>query len=174
MMRYILSLFCLVLLAGLTFPCSSSAHSTKGRIKIDLSEKSPTVDDFAYFMESYVHRHFYDGKFEKTKNRFYVKEFKRVEQNGNSATVHFITLDNKEKSDFEDTMTFQRGDGGVWSYTEPSGTVVVVYTYVQKWGYFYKKYILPISIGGIAVAALVLAVLMVRRRKTAMQQPVEA
>lgn len=173
-MRYISSVFFLLLLVTFSFPGSTMAHSTKGRIKINLSEEVPTVDNFAYFMESYVHRHFYDDTFERAEKRFYVKEFKRVELNGNKATVHFITLDNKEKSNFTDSMTFQRGEDGVWFYTEPSGKQVVVYTYVMKWGYYYKKYILPISMVGLGGALVVLAFLLIRKRKTAMPLTAES
>lgn len=174
MIRYIPSLLLLLLLVTFSFPPCTMAHSTKGRIKVDLSEQIPTVDDFAYFMESYVHRHFYIGKYEKTEKRFYIKEFKRVEQKGNTATVHFITLDNKEKSNFADTMTFQRGGDNVWFYTEPSGKQVVVYTYVMKCGYYYNKYILPISIVGLCGALVVLGFLVLRRRKTTLHLTAES
>lgn len=172
-MRYLLSALCLFFLVTVSFPPDSMAHSTKGRIKISLSKKLPTVDDFAYFMESYVHRQFYIGKFEKPDKRFYVKDFKRVEHKGNTATVHFITLDNKEKSSFDDKMTFQRRSDGVWFYTEPTGKEVTVYTYVMKWGYYYNKYIFPLSLFGLAAGIVALIFLFIRRRNTAVHQTAE-
>lgn len=150
---------------------SAQAHSTAGRIKIDLDRKQPTTDDFAYFMESYVHRQLYESEFEKWHKRFYVKEFLRVDQQGDRATVHFLTLDFKEKRDFPDSMTFERNRDGVWYYQpEKGGEKIVVHTYVMKWGYYYQRYILPASVAGLALGLSALALLFIKRRKTGPQQ----
>lgn len=50
---------------------SSAAHSTKGRVKVPLNKDKLTINDIAYFAESYVHRHLYNDKYKKTKKRFY-------------------------------------------------------------------------------------------------------
>ena len=150
---------------------TAAAHSTAGRIKIDLDKKQPTTDDFAYFMESYVHRQLYEGKFEKWQKRFYVKDFLKVDQQGDRATVHFLTLDNMEKKDFADSMSFTRGWNGTWHFQpENSSEQIPVYTYVMKWGYYYERYILPGSIAGLAVGVSALGLLVVKRKKNARRQ----
>lgn len=144
---------------------TSRAHSTKGRLKIDLALEQPTVNDFAYFMESYVNKELYRGKFDKWENRFYVKDFKSVELKGNKAVVSFIRLDAKEKADADQSMTFTREKDGVWYYYPDSGERVKVYTFVMKWAYYYQTYVLPFSIPGLIVSMGVLGVLYFRRKR---------
>jgi hypothetical protein len=141
------------------------AHSTKGRIKIPLKKASIMIDDIAYFAESYVHRQLYKNWFEKSKRRFYVRDFIAVEQNGDRAKVRFTVLDNKEKSTFEDKMVIERDKDGIWYFRpKDGGERVEIYTYVRKWGYYYNTYVLPISIVGIAAAAGLLGVIQIRKR----------
>lgn len=165
----IIGLLCLALLMTVAGP--ASAHSKKGRMKIDLTLEHPTVNDFAFFMDSYVNNEFYRDRFGDTGNRFYVKDFKSVEQKGNRATVTFIALDVKENRDFEDTMTFEREDG-VWYYHTPKGEHITVYTFVMKGAYYYQHYILPFSIPGLIVSACLLGgIMFVRKRRARLPLP---
>ena len=157
----VISLVCLLIIA---LSGSAFAHSTKGRIKIPLSKKTLEIDDVAYFMESYVHRHFYKGKYEKAEKRFYVNKFLKIDQDRNEAMVYFKTLDNKTKKIFDDKMLLHRQPCGVWVYVG-SDEIRPMYTYVKKTGYYYKKYVLPISSGGIFLAVCVLGFLRFRKRK---------
>lgn len=168
----------LALLLGLGLAATAQAHSTKGRIKVELNKAQPTVDDFAYFMESYVHRHLYKDRYEKYKGRFYLKDFVKLEQQGDRATVHFITLDFKAKtrgekykgkSEFPETMIFQRDNQG-WFYQPLVGDPVRVYTYVDKWGYYYQRYVLPGAGVGMVLALGSFTILRQRRKKAAAPQ----
>jgi len=144
----------------------AGAHSTKGRIKIPLEKVAPTIDDVAYFCESYVHREFYRERFEPSQRRFYVKAFVRIDQEGPVATVHFLTLDVKEKRDFHDRMQIRRGTDGVWTYTPATGgEPVPLYTYVTKWGHYYQTCILPLSAAGLVLSAAVFGLLRFGRRR---------
>lgn len=166
----IISMLCLALV--LIASGTSQAHSTKGRMKIDLALEQPTVNDFAYFMESYVNKELYRGKFDKWENRFYVKDFKAVELKGNQAVVSFIRLDVKEKQDSDESMTFTREKDGIWYYYPSTGERVKVYTFVMKWAYYYQTYVLPISISGLIVSACGLGALhFMRRRKSRLPLP---
>jgi hypothetical protein len=158
----------LVLAAVLFFGSTAAAwaHSTKGRIKIPLDKTEVGIDDVAYFVESYVHRQLYKDRYAQSKRRFYVKEFVRVEQKDRQAVVRFIVLDLKENASFPDAMTIERGTDGVWRYPPENGPAPVeIYTYVMKWGYYYKRYVLPISAAGAGLALFFLAVLRLRNRK---------
>jgi hypothetical protein len=152
-------------------PSPVQAHSTKGRIKIPLEKEEIGVDDVAYFVESYVHRKLYKDRFVKHEKRFYVREFTTVEQHGNRAAIHFVVLDNKEKTTFPDAMTVNRGADGVWRYLPANvATPVELYTYVMKWGYYYQRYVLPISVVGAVLALFLLIFLrLIKRRKGAPQ-----
>jgi hypothetical protein len=155
-----------VCLMPLVLAAPSLAHSTKGRIRIPLEKVALTIDDVAYFCESYVHREFYRDRFEPNQRRFYVKAFMRIDQEGPVATVHFLTLDVKEKRDFPDQMQIRRGADGVWTYTPAAGgEPVPLYTYVTKWGHYYQTYILPLSAAGIVLAAAVFGLLRFGRRR---------
>lgn len=157
----------LILTVVLTLCTTAMAHSTKGRMKIDLDLERPSLDDFAFFMESYVYKELYRHQEAQWENRFYVKEFTGLELKDNQAVVRFVRLDTKTKKDVDDRMTFERGQDGVWSFTPLKGERVKVYTYVQKGGYYYKKYILPLSIAGIVLTIGGCGLLyVVRRRKT--------
>ena len=155
--------FCL-LTTGPAAP--AEAHSTKGRIKIPLEKAVLEVDDVAYFFESYVHRQLYRDRFEKSQRRFYVKAFLRIDQDGSLATVHFLTLDVKEKGDFPDRMQIRRGADGVWAYTPAAGKdPVPLYTYVARGRYTYRTYILPGAAAGLVLAAGFFGWLRFRRRR---------
>ncbi len=157
----------LVLTVFLTLCSTASAHSTKGRMKIDLDLEKPTINDFAFFMESYVYKEFYRDREPQWENRFYVKDFKGLELQGNQAVVRFLTLDTKTHKDFADAMRFTRDQDGRWYFTPSRGKKVKVYTYVMKGGYYYKKYGLPLSIAGLILSVGVLGLLyFLRRRKT--------
>jgi hypothetical protein len=144
----------------------AAAHSTKGRIKIPLEKVAPTIDDVAYFCESYVHRELYRHRFENNQRRFYVKEFVRIDREGPVATIHFLTLDVKEKRDFPDRMQIRRGADGVWTYTPAAGgEPVPLYTYVTKWGYYYQTYVLPVSAAGTVLAVALFGLLRFGQRR---------
>jgi hypothetical protein len=163
----IVLLLAAVLLTAAAAPVQ--AHSTKGRIKIPLEKEKIGVDDVAYFVESYVHRELYKDRFEPSEKRFYVKEFVRVARDGPRADIHFIVLDVKEKTTFPGVMTLQRDSDGTWRYWAKNATAPLeVYTYVMKWGYYYQRYILPISMAGAGLALFLLVVLrLIKRRKGA-------
>ncbi|MBN2231409.1 MAG: hypothetical protein JW781_01130 [Deltaproteobacteria bacterium] len=157
-LKTLLLLPALIVLFGL-LAGSAGAHSTAGRIKVDLDLSEPGVDDFAYFIESYVHRQLYDGKFAESRRRFYVREFIGVEHEDRRATVRFLVLDNKNKRIFPDAMNFSRRPDGVWRYRGAAGDFIPVYTYTMRWTYYYRRYILPVSVGGTALGLGLLALL---------------
>jgi hypothetical protein len=143
----------------------AQAHSTKGRKKVPLKKEILGIDDIAYFAESYVHRHLYKNRFEKPERRFYVKEFIAVEQEGSRARIRFIVLDLKENTTFEDVMTIVRGLDGSWYYQpDRDAKRVELYTYVKKWAYYYKTYVVPGSVAGITLGLGSLGVLRARKR----------
>ena len=143
------------------------AHSTKGRIKIPLTKEKLEIDDIAYFFESYVHREMYSDKYEKSKKRFYVNEFLEVRNQGNTALVRFRTLDFKEKKKFEDQVTIHRLDNGVWALKGRGKEALEIYTYVKKTGYYYQKYVVPISSAGLALGLAGFALLRFRKQTAA-------
>lgn len=115
------------------------AHSTADRVKVELKEDRPAIDDVAYFVESYVHRLLYSDNTPATENRFVVKEFIAVEQKDDAALVRFITLDKKGNKSFEDSMRIQRGSGGIWRHQpKDGGEPVDIYTYVTKTRYYWE------------------------------------
>ena len=163
MKRLIIVFLALAILAGMQ--TGADAHSTKGRIKIFLKKNIITVDDMAYYIEPYVHRKKYKGKYKKSKNRFYVRDFIKVEQKNGSADVFFTVLDVKENRTFEDSMAFTRNRDGTWLHIDEEGTKIAqVYTYVDKKGYYYKKYVLPGSCAGIVLAGGILIFFRIRKR----------
>ena len=163
MKRSIIVFLALVILFGMQ--AGADAHSTKGRIKILLGKDVIAVDDMAYYIEPYVHRKKYKGKYKKSKNRFYVKDFIKVEQKEESADVFFTVLDVKENRTFEDSMAFARNRDGTWSHIDEEGTKIAqVYTYVDKKGYYYKKYVFPGSCAGIVLAGGILIFFRIRKR----------
>lgn len=155
---------CLVLALVILTQVQARAHSTKGRIKIPLTKAVLEIDDIAYFTESYVHRVMYADRFEKAKKRFYVNTFLDIRQVGKKAVIRFRTLDFKEKKKFEDQITLHRADGGQWVLKRPGQEPVPVYTYVKKTGYYYQKYVVPVSWAGLALGLGVLGVLRFRKR----------
>lgn len=128
------SLLLATLLATLLaiFAGQVQAHSTAGRVKVDLDWAEPTVDDFAFFIESYVHRELYRRVYEQWEKRFYVKEFKGVELQPGGAVVRFATLDQKLRRDFADEMRFGRGEDGVWYHPAADGSQARVYSYIPQ------------------------------------------
>ncbi|NDY73621.1 hypothetical protein DO021_17900 [Desulfobacter hydrogenophilus] len=166
-------LLCLALVLG--FQAQVMAHSTKGRLKVPLDKEVLSIDDIAYFFESYVYREFYKGKYENPDKRFYVNKFLGVDQKGDHAVVRFRTLDiskkfrNKDikqgKGTFEDQAFMVRLPSGVWAIDMQGKAPVEMYTYVEKWGYYYKKYVMPVSVVGFALGVGTLALLRIRKRK---------
>ncbi|MGI6656198.1 MAG: hypothetical protein ACOX5Z_05125 [Desulfobulbus sp.] len=156
-----------LILVLLSLADAALAHSTKGRKKIDLDAARPTTDDFAYFMESYVVGELYRDREPKWESRYYVKEFKSLDVQGNTAVVGFLTLDTKTNGNFADSMRFERGDDGIWYYVAADGNRHKVYTYVTTSVYYSKKYGRLVSGIGLigAVACLVLLVQLRRRRR---------
>lgn len=160
----------LVTLLVLSITGTALSHSTKGRIKIPLEKKKLEIDDIAYFFESYVHRELYKDKFEKAEKRFYVNKFHNLRQDGNTAVINFRTLDNKTKEKFDDQVVIQRLDNGVWAYTNGQESREM-YTYVMKTGYYYKKYVMPVSVAGIVISIAFLAVhRTIKRKKTLVEK----
>lgn len=150
------------------FCCDSvQAHSIKGRIKTDLSLAQPKVDDFAYFMESYVHNELYRHSIDPWQMRFYVRDFKEVvlSEGGKKAEVFFVRLDTKENELLDQSMIFERGTDKVWRYTDDTGEEVRVYTYMTKPAYYYQKYVFPLGSVAIAVLVCFYGVLVWRRKK---------
>ncbi len=131
---WLLAIFGLVVMAG-----PALAHNTKDRVKIPLNFGQPSVDDVAYFVESYVHRELYSDKTSATESRFVVKDFIAVEQSGDKAVVRFITLDKKDNSNFEDSMTLERGAGEIWRHRpKGGGEPLEVFTFVTKTRYHWE------------------------------------
>ncbi|MBW2011099.1 MAG: hypothetical protein JRI32_05495 [Deltaproteobacteria bacterium] len=156
----------MVFLIMMVAAVSAEAHSTKGRIRVSLDKEVIGIDDIAYFAESYVHRQLYQSKFEKSKRRFYVKEFDRVAQKDGRVDIYFTVLDMKKNTTFDDTMTLSRKKSGVWSYTpEGGGPPVEVYTYVNKFGYYHEKYLFPASACGLAAALCAFGVIRIRKKR---------
>lgn len=166
-------ILCLALVLGLQG--MAMAHSTKGRMKVPLDKDQLAIDDIAYFFESYVYREFYKDKFEKPDKRFYVNQFLGVDQNGNHAVVRFRTLDMSQgfkakdikqgKGIFEDKAAIVRLDSGVWAIEVPGKKPVEMYTYVKKTSYYYKKYVMPVSIAGLALGVGILVLLRLKGKK---------
>jgi uncharacterized protein YsxB (DUF464 family) len=145
------------------------AHSTQGRIKVPLEKEMVTVDDAAYFIEAYVYRHLYTDKTSGTKDRFFVREFLGLEQDGQTAVVHFMVLDKKTNAAFADKIEIRRAENGVWHYQPPEGVAPIeIYTYVLKGHYYREKYGVLIIIASAALlfALLVTAVYLKKRAKT--------
>lgn len=134
--------------------CASTAfaHSTQGRKKVDLKKAHPTVDDVAYYVESYVNRYKYAEVYPDSNNRFIAEEVLRVEAHperpGEAVTVHFRVLDKKENRKFEDSLVLDRTDKGLWVNEEDGDKVI--YTYVNRFLYNYTHYVIP----GLGVTAL--------------------
>lgn len=153
----------------------ADAHSTKGRVRMDMNKETPTIDDFAYFMESHVHTDFYKTAHADSEKRFYVKEFIGVTfpEPGKKASVRFITLDTKTNKNFEDVMNFVRDEDGSW-YVDGAvhGGRVAVFTFVTKNQYYLLKYPLVFKLGpGFLAATLVVYMLWSRVRRRTRQRP---
>lgn len=131
-------ILCLVILAAACAP--ALAHSTKGRMKVPLRKATLTIDDVAYFMESHVNRGLYDDGTNDTKNRFIVEEFIELTHGGNDAVVRFRVLDKKSNTTFEDKLSIERHDSGVWQYhPDIGGPSLEVYTFVPRSAYLWRK-----------------------------------
>lgn len=143
------------------------AHGTADRVKVPLDFDQPGVNDVAYFIESYVHGELYGDGTSATENRFVVKDFVGVDQDRDRAVVRFVSLDKKDNRSFEDSMTLERGPGGVWRYQPKSGgEPLEVFTFVTKtryhWETSWKRIVLILG----ALAALSpLALWHVKRRE---------
>ena len=164
-MKRLLGIAVAALLLSCFLAAPGSAHSTKGREKVALAKEEITVDDLAYFIESYVHRHKYRDLAEPTANRFYVKDFKGLVREGARATVAFEVLDTNGNKTFADSMAFMRGHDGIWYYrAEPDGKRQEVYTFVPRAGLFQKLWV-PLCGGGAVLGIGGLAALRLRRKR---------
>lgn len=176
MMKRLLFLIIMVMVPALCATIAT-AHSTKGRLKIALDYEQPTYDDFAYFMESYVHRELHRDEGPHWKNRYYVNKFQEVQFNDSSRTakVLFLCLDNKTKDIFPDSMTFTQGKDSIWFFTDKDNKRVEVYTYVKKTSYYYTKYVQPIAIAGMVLGlATLLIIRLIRLRRQRKLKPSQA
>ncbi|MEM5787714.1 MAG: hypothetical protein AAGU11_10370 [Syntrophobacteraceae bacterium] len=159
----------------LMIPCfalSSSpahAHGTAGRVKVNLSNETPAMDDFAYFIESHVNRERFAGIHEPWRDRFVVDRFEKMEQDGRSATVYFLVLDKNGNRKFGDSLTFRRSGEGSWEYITPEGKVLPVYTYVPKLLYQYRTYIRPLRWPVLGVGLVLLAISLWKRVRKSLQ-----
>jgi hypothetical protein len=165
-LRILSVIFLLAAAPVLLVPAAATAHSTKGRLKVPLAKGIVGVDDVAYFVESYVHRELYKEKYEKSKTRFYVREFTGVDQQNDIAEIRFIVLDAKGNTTFTDSMRISRDEDGVWRYRPQQGAASLeVYTYVPKWRHYYEHYIFPASGAGIFLALVALFCLRYKKRR---------
>lgn len=149
MKRYVMAWALLFMVA---FASTAFGHSTQGRKKVNLKADQPTVDDVAYYVESYVNRYKYADTYPDSNNRFIAEEILGVEAHhehpGEAVTVHFRVLDKKENRKFEDNLVLDRTDKGLWVNNEDGGKVI--YTYVSRFLYNYTHYVIP----GLGVTAL--------------------
>ena len=144
---------------------SAWAHSTKGRIKVQLTKATPTVDDMAYFIEYYVHKVKYAKQYKNTKNRFYLREFLRIDQEGDTAEVFFTVQDFKANKRFDDSLRFVRNQDHTWSCIQADGEIgPPIYTYMKKYDYYSQKYILPVATAGLMLAGGVFVYLRIKRK----------
>jgi hypothetical protein len=153
------------------------AHSTKGRIKVPLDKPYITVDDVAYFAESYVYRHLFDDGTRRTRHRFFLREFIGIETGVSTIDVrrkavdiHFVVLDKKDNRVFNDYITIDQDKNGIWHYHPPGGKPPVeLFTYIPETTYFLQKYATVISAGGILCGGFVLII--IRRLKKGRSVP---
>lgn len=165
MRRFLLSVTMLFLVL-LTMGGAASAHSTKGKMKVELDLENPTANDFAYFIDAYVLKELYRNREPVWENRFYVKDYTGIELQGNQATVSFLTLDTKTNKNFPEKMRFEREGDGVWHYHAAGGAELPVHTYTTKGTYYWNKYGTLITVcAGIASVAGA-GVLVMRRRSS--------
>ena len=143
----------LIMMLCLVTPGLAIAHSTKGKTKVPLTKNVLGVDDVAYYMERYVTKTKYKDRFKISKNRFYVRKFNEIKQDGKTAEVFFTVLDMKEKDGFfDDSMVFKRDNNGGWINMEAPNDEV--YTYIGTKVYYAKKYGVGVSLGGLALCGL--------------------
>jgi hypothetical protein len=156
-----------IVLLALLCAGQAPAHNIKDRVKVPMDMDAPAVDDVAYFVESYVFAHLYDDGTAATHERFMVREFDTVEQNGAEIVVRFTTLDKKGNKSMEDSMAMRRGPDGVWLYQPAGGgEPMEVYTYVTRAAFNWETRWKPLLMGLGALAALSPAALWhVRRRE---------
>jgi hypothetical protein len=141
----------------------SHAHSTVGKIKVPLNKDTLTIDNLAFFTESYVHRYLYKDKYEPSKSRFYVSTFTNVTQENDKAVLLFVTFDKKENSRFDESLTFFRQKNGQWMYApENADTPLEVFHFITKTEYYSRKSIVP---AGILMVVAIGFLVMQRRKK---------
>ncbi|MBU1195042.1 MAG: hypothetical protein KKE62_04260 [Proteobacteria bacterium] len=142
----------------------AQAHSTQDRVKIPLDKDVLEIDDIAYFIESHVHRQFYNDRYEQAEKRFYVESFTRIEQLGDRADIYFKTLDVKTNDTFDDKISILRMENGKWAM-KTKGRTTEIYTYVTKSSYYYKTYIFPLAAVGVVLAGLEMIFLRLKNRR---------
>lgn len=157
-------IFCLTFLFVLFSLVPARAHDTSNRIKIPMDKDTPEIDDVAYFIESHVHWQFYNDRYEQAEKRFYVDSFTKIEQLGDRADILFKTMDVKTNDTFDDRITIHRMENGTWALKTRDKTLEM-YTYVTKFSYYYKTYILPLAAVGLVLAGLEIIFLRLKNRK---------
>ncbi|MBN2793682.1 MAG: hypothetical protein JXQ81_14310 [Desulfuromonadales bacterium] len=172
-MKTLTGLLLIVLLAVLTAHPACAHVRGRGTLKVDLNKDRPTYDDFAFFIESYVHRNLYVNRYAKPDKRFYVGEFLSVVQAGPRAEVFFSVLDNKLKTYFKDSMVFRRNGDKVWVYRNEQGEDLPVYTYEKWYSYYYRTYGLQNWFGGAVLVMLAILYRMRGRRRVKMLRSID-
>ncbi len=156
-------MFLLLVVTGILslFICGVvAAHSTKGLMKAPLKKDALTVNDVAFFVESFVMRELYNDK----NFRFIVKDFVSVKQEGRKAVVDFEVFDKKDNRSFPEKMEIAQGTDGVWSYTPKGGEPVAMFTFVSKGSQAGGGSLQELLMGGFALAAAVLGVFVIRKK----------
>lgn len=139
-------------------------HSTKGRLKIDLKKDKPGINDFAYFTEPYVTRKLFIDKYKKTKMRFFVKSFDKLDLIKNSAHLEITVLDISNNETFPYKLFFTRDESEQWNLQKNNNEKIPVFTYVKKWPYYYRVYIIPFAELGLVAALIFLVYIRIKQR----------
>lgn len=164
-MRLVTVLLFALLAMSVSIPAQLMAHVPPNSVKIPLDKDNPIEADYSCFIHWYVHFKLYEGKFEKTDRRFYLREFTGNEQEGNELTISFLVMDKKTKENFNDSMKITRDADGYWFYTDEQGERHQVTTYVHEIYYYYNKYIFVIMAGFTLIAGTGIFLMIRRRRK---------
>ncbi len=153
----------LLFAVGLLLLCMAGgavAHNTKGLMKAPLKKDTLTINDVAFFVESYVMRQLYEDK----NSRFIVKDFVSVKQEGRKAVIAFEVFDKKDVRSFPEKMTIEQGSDSVWSYRPESGDPVVMFTFVPKGSSQAGGGKREALMGGLALTAVLFGVLIFRKK----------
>ncbi len=162
----LLILLACLLITGEMFSVPKSAQACPpGMIKTALDWSNPSLEDFSYFIESYVTHEKYRHHFDNYQSRFYALDFLSLERQGRGASVLFEVLDVKYNSRFQERMVFSRAGNGNWQYSEPDGNVRNVFSYMPTWLYVVQTYLRPAAMVGLPLLLVLLLVLRLRKKK---------